>query len=86
MSSDAIEKNVLCVKINPFESAEGLFAIAGFVDGQIVGYDIHCTPIWMIEHNSNVNSLSFINADHFVSGSWDGKAIVWSISSKKKVS
>lgn len=85
-SSDAIEKNVLCIKINRFPSNEGLFAIAGFVDGQIVGFDVHGTPIWLIEHNSNISSLDLIDSDHFVTGSWDGNAIVWNISTKKKVS
>lgn len=76
----------MTVKLNKFPSSEGLFAIAGFVDGQIVGYDIHCNPIWMIEHNSNISSLNFINADYFVTGSWDGKAIVWNIPERKKIS
>jgi WD40 repeat protein len=38
----------------------------------------------MIQHDSNISSLDFIDADHFVSGSWDGNAIVWSISQRKK--
>jgi len=38
----------------------------------------------MVEHDSNISSLDFIDADHFVSGSWDGKATVWSISQRKK--
>jgi WD40 repeat protein len=63
-----------------------LFAIAGFFDGQIVAYDLHCNPIWMIEHDSNISSIDFINNDNFVTGSWDGKAIVWNITTKKKVS
>lgn len=40
----------------------------------------------MIEHNSNISSLDFIDADHFVTGSWDGNAIVWRISTKNKIS
>ena len=39
----------------------------------------------MIEHNSSISSIDFINKDTFVTGSWDGKAIVWSLKTKSKI-
>lgn len=30
--------------------------------------------------------MDFINSEHFISGSWDGKAIVWHLSSRKQIS
>lgn len=39
----------------------------------------------MIEHKSNISSLDFINSQTFVSGSWDGKAIVWDIKTRKQI-
>lgn len=36
-------------------------------------------------HTSPVCSLDFIDGDRVVSGSWDGKAIVWSLSQQKQV-
>ena len=37
----------------------------------------------VFEQNSSISSLDFINPSHFVSGSWDGKACVWSIPDHK---
>ena len=49
------------------------------------GFDYSGNPLAVFEHDSPISSIDFINSDHFVSGSWDGKGIVWSISTHKKV-
>ena len=77
-----MEKNILSVKINKVKAGENLFVIVGHVDGMICGYDLQCNPIFMIEHNSSISSIDFINNDTFITGSWDGKAIVWSLKTK----
>lgn len=44
------------------------------------------TPLSMIEYNSPICSIDFIDADHIVTGSWDGKGVVWEFSTSKKIS
>lgn len=39
----------------------------------------------LIEHNSPISSIDFINSEHFVTGSWDGKATVWHLASRNKI-
>ena len=59
--------------------------MVGTTDGKIYGFDQHGTPISLFEHNSAISSIDFIDNDHFVTGSWDGKAIVWEISTHKPI-
>ena len=77
-----MEKNILSVRINKVGAAD-IFALVGCVDGNIYGIDQSCNPIFLIEHKSSVSSIDFINSETIVTGSWDGKAIVWSLKSKK---
>ena len=45
-----------------------------------------CNPLFEIDNGSQVSSIDFIDKDHFVTGSWDGCATVWKLSTKSKVS
>lgn len=79
------ESYILSVKINPFAQTGNKFLV-GCKDTKIYVLDHQGNPIKVLEgHTGPVNSLSFINADQFVSGSWDGTAIVWSISQGQKL-
>ena len=60
--------------------------MAGCADGKVYGLDRAGNPIILFEHDSAISSIDFINSEHFVTGSWDGKAIVWHIASRKKIS
>jgi WD40 repeat protein len=55
-----------------------LFAVLGCRNGKIYGID----PCLELAHNSPISSIDFIDAQHIVTGSWDGKAIVWNLSSR----
>lgn len=79
------EKNVLSVRINR-KGGSQVFVFAGCGDGKIYGLDHVGNPVMLIEHDSPVCSIDVINTEHFVTGSWDGKAIVWHIASRKKIS
>ena len=57
----------------------------GCRNGKIYGYDKSGNRLLEISHNSTISSLDFIDSETFVSGSWDGKCIVWSISTLKPV-
>ncbi len=59
--------------------------MVGCADGKIYGLDRGGHPIILFEHNSAISSIDFINFEHFVSGSWDGKAIVWHLASRNKI-
>lgn len=60
--------------------------LVGCKDSKIYVLDHQGNPTKALEgHTGPVNSLSFINADQFVSGSWDGTAIIWSISQGQKL-
>ena len=41
--------------------------------------------LFSINHNSTISSLDFVGDDAFVSGSWDGKATVWSFDTQKMI-
>lgn len=77
------EKNVLSVRIN--RRGGNVFAFVGSVDGKIHAFDSMGTPIALYEHDSAISSIDCIDEGHFVTGSWDGKAIVWETNSMKKV-
>ena len=57
----------------------------GCKNGDIFLFDKACNPIMKLTHNSPICSLDFIDSDRIVSGSWDGKAIVWSLTHQKPV-
>ena len=62
--------------IIPLPSGEG-FISAGR-DGKILQIDLEGNPVMEYQgHTAAVNSLSMALNDEFVSGSWDGTAIVW---------
>lgn len=48
-------------------------------------FDRDGNPSLEIVHNSAISSIDFINGNHIVTGSWDGKAIVWNLSTQKNV-
>ena len=41
--------------------------------------------LFKIKHDSTISSIDFIDADCFVSGSWDGKAKVWSFDTQQPI-
>ena len=57
--------------------------MAGCTDGKIYAFDQLGNPMTVFEHNSAISSIDFIDIKHFVTGSWDGKACVWSIPDQK---
>lgn len=82
---DIFESYIHSVKINPFADTGNRFLV-GCKDSKIFVLDHQGNPVKVLEgHTGPVSSLSFINADQFVSGSWDGTAIVWSISQGQKL-
>ena len=63
-----------------------MFAVLGCRNGKIYGIDREGNPSFEIAHDSPISSIDFIDSQHIVTGSWDGKAIVWSLTSRAKVS
>jgi len=59
--------------------------LLGLRNGKILGFDKSGNSVLVINHNSCISSLDFIDHETFVSGSWDGKGIVWSVSTLKPV-
>lgn len=59
--------------------------LVGCADGKIYAFDSQGNPLAAFEHDKEISSIDFIDREHFVSGSWDGKAIVWSIPKHKKI-
>ena len=72
---DIFEKNILSRK------GGAIFVLIGCTDGKIYAFDQVDSPIILFEHNSAIS----IDDDHFVTGSWDGQAIVWEISTHKSI-
>jgi len=60
--------------------------VLGCRNGKIYGFDREGNPAFELTHDSTISSIAFIDGSHFVTGSWDGKAIVWSIPGLKKIS
>ena len=60
--------------------------IVGCRNGHIYAFDQAGNPTLELTHNSNISSVDFIDENHIVSGSWDGKAVVWSLTEQKKIS
>lgn len=80
---DIFESYLYSVRINPFD--QGNYAIAtGCKDSKIFLFDAVGNPTGILEgHQSSVSSLSWLDKDILVSGSWDGTANVWSVSQNK---
>jgi phospholipase A-2-activating protein len=79
------ESYLYSVKINPFEL--GPYSIAvGCKDSHIFLLDAQGNPSLVLEgHSSAVASLSWLDRDTLVSGSWDGTANIWSVSQNKVI-
>lgn len=85
-SSDICEAEIVALRINRLEGNEHLFAVLGCRNGKIYGIDREGNPCFEISHDSPISSIDFIDSQHIITGSWDGKAIVWSLTSRAKVS
>ena len=59
--------------------------VLGLRNGFIHAFDRNGHELFMINHDSAISSLDFIGDEAFVSGSWDGKGIVWSIDTQQKI-
>ena len=86
VNSVTLESEVISIKINKREPDSPIFIILGCRNGEIHAYDKQGGSLFTIYHTSPISSLDFIDSDSLVSGSWDGKAIVWSISSQQQIS
>jgi WD40 repeat protein len=65
------------IKINPYVNTRNKFFV-GCKDSKIYVLDHQANPTKVLEgHTSPVSSISFINSDEFISGSWDVSEIVW---------
>lgn len=84
-SSDIFDSEVISIKINRYEQQSPYFIVLGCRNGKIFAFDRTGNPSLEIVHNSAISSIDFINANHIVTGSWDGKAIVWNLSTQKNV-
>lgn len=73
---DAFEKNILSVRLNKVNESE-VCALVGCMDGNTYAIDHNGSPLYTYPHESAISSIDFIDDNHFVAGSWDGKAIVW---------
>ena len=52
--------------------------ISGGRDNKIFKIDLEGNPVMEYSgHTAAVNSLSQVTNDEFISGSWDGTAIIW---------
>lgn len=69
----------LTLSINAFRTSGEGFISAGR-DGKIFQIDLEGNPVREFAgHTAAVNSLSMAVNEEFVSGSWDGTAIVWDL-------
>lgn len=85
-TSDIFESEIISLKLNKNGPSSKHFALLGCRNGKIYCFDQEGNPSLEITHDNTISSLDFIDDEHFVSGSWDGKAIVWSFSTLKQVS
>lgn len=71
------------MRINPFDQSSYAIAV-GCKDSKIFLFDAVGNPTGILEgHTSSVSSLSWLDKDTLVSGSWDATAIVWSVPDSK---
>ena len=75
------DSEVLSLKLNRTRNSH--FLIIGCKNGDIFSFDHQGNPIAKFAHTSPICSLDFIDSDRIVSGSWDGKATVWSLGAQK---
>ena len=59
--------------------------ILGCRNGQMLALDREGNELFRVNHDSVISSIDFITDEAFVSGSWDGKGIVWSIDTQQKL-
>lgn len=85
-SSDIFESEVIAIKINRYDSNSPFFVVVGCRNGKMFAFDRAGNPSLELAHNSTVCSIDFINSNHIVTGSWDGKAIVWNLTTHKAIS
>lgn len=85
-TSDIFESEVIAIKINKFDKSSPFFVVLGCRNGKIYAFDREGNPSLELVHNSAISSIDFINGNHIVTGSWDGKAIVWNLLTHKTVS
>ncbi len=85
MSSDIFDADLISIKINKRNPKDHIFVVIGCRNGDIFSFDREGNPVFKLSHTSTISSLDFIDSDHIVSGSWDGKAVVWSLSQQKQV-
>lgn len=84
-SSDIFEADIISIKINKRNPKSAVFAVLGCRNGDIFCFDREGNPSLKLTHNSTISSIDFIDAEHIVTGSWDAKAIVWSLTSHKPI-
>ena len=82
-SSDIFTSEIISIKINKRNPKSPIFIAIGCRGGDIFLFDKEGNPALQLNHNSPISSIDFIDDDHIVTGSWDAKAIVWSISQQK---
>lgn len=84
-SSDILEADVISIKINKHHPKSLTFVALGCRNGDIFCFDREGNPSLKLSHNSTISSIDFIDGEHIVTGSWDGKAIVWSLTEQKPI-
>jgi phospholipase A-2-activating protein len=80
-----LTSEVISIKINKKQVESPIFVALGCRNGEIHVYDNEGNELLSLNHNSTISSLDFIDAETLVTGSWDGKAIVWSLSTQKPI-
>lgn len=85
-TSDIFGSEIISCKINRLDKQSPVFVLLGCRNGKIYAFDQVGNPTLELTHETTISSIDFIDQDHFVTGSWDGKAIVWNIKTQKKVS
>lgn len=84
-SSDITDSEIICAKINKMDPQSQWWCLLGCKNGKIMALDALGNPSLELNHDSNISSLDFIDSQTIVTGSWDGKAIVWSLATQKKI-
>jgi WD40 repeat protein len=80
---DIFESYIYSVRINPFDQSTHAIAV-GCKDSKIFIFDAVGNPTGILEgHQSAVSSLSWLDKNTLVSGSWDATANVWAVQESK---
>lgn len=85
-SSDIFQSEIISIKINRTQKNPTHFVLIGCRNGKIFAFDQYGNPTLELTYNSTISSIDFIDNQHFVTGSWDAKAIVWSLTTQTKLS